>query len=86
MIKGIMEVWDKYDGFFAVLAVIAFIIGFGGVAFGLWCLQAWLVMLLWNWVAVSLFGAPVLTFWLSFGLVWLFHLLTKGLVKITVGS
>ena len=84
MIKGIMEVWDNYEGFFAVLAVIAFIIGFVGVAFGLWCLQAWLVMLLWNWVAVSLFGAPVLTFWLSFGLVWLFHLLTKGLVKITV--
>lgn len=86
MIKGIMEVWNNYEGFFAVLAVIAFIIGFVGVAFGLWCLQAWLVMLLWNWVAVSLFGAPVLTFWLSFGLVWLFHLLTKGLVKITVGK
>ena len=86
MIKGIMQVWDNYEGFFAVLAVIAFIIGFVGVAFGLWCLQAWLVMLLWNWVVVSLFGAPVLTFWLSFGLVWLFHLLTKGLVKITVGK
>ena len=86
MIKGIMQVWDNYEGFFAVLAVIAFIIGFVGVAFGLWCLQAWLVMLLWNWVVVSLFGTPVLTFWLSFGLVWLFHLLTKGLVKITVGK
>lgn len=86
MFKAIVEVWDKYDGFFAVLAVIAFIIGFLGMAFGLWCLQAWLVMILWNWVIVSLFGTPVLTFWLSFGLVWLFHLLTKGLVKITVGK
>ena len=86
MFKGIVEVWDKYDGFFAVLAVIALIIGFVSVVFGLWCLQAWLVMLLWNWVAVTLFNAPVLTFWLSFGLVWLFHLLTKGLVKITVGK
>ncbi len=86
MFKGIVEVWDKYDGFFAVLAVIAFIIGFLGMAFGLMCLQAWLVMLLWNWVAVTLFGAPVLSFWLSFGLVWLLHLLTKGLVKITVGK
>lgn len=86
MIKGIVEVWDKYDGFFAVLAVIAFIVGFLGMAFGLWCLQAWLVMLLWNWVMVTLFNLPVLSFWLSFGLVWLFHLLTKGLVKITVGK
>lgn len=82
MVKGIMEVWDNYEGFFAVLAVIAFIIGFVGVAFGLWCLQAWLVMLLWNWVIVSLFGAPVLTFWLSFGLVWLCHLLFKSGTKI----
>ncbi len=86
MFEKIVEVWDNYDGVFAVIAVIAFIIGFLGVTFGLWCLQAWLVMLLWNWVAVTLFGAPVLTFWLSFGLVWLFHLLTKGLVKITVGK
>ena len=86
MFESIAKVWDNYEGFFAVLAVIAFIIGFAGVAFGLWCLQAWLVMLLWNWVAVTLFNAPVLTFWLSFGLVWLFHLLTKGLVKITVGK
>ena len=86
MIKGIMQVWDNYEGVFAVIAVIAFIVGFLGMAFGLWCLQAWLVMLLWNWVVVSLFGAPVLTFWLSFGLVWLFHLLTKGLAKITINS
>jgi hypothetical protein len=35
---------------------------------------------------VALFNLPTLTFWLSFGLVWLFHLLTKGLVKITVGK
>ena len=86
MVKGIMHVWDKYDGVFAVIAVIAFIVGFLGVVFGLWCLQAWLVMNLWNWVMVTLFNLPVLTFWLSFGLVWLFHLLTKGLVKNTVNS
>ena len=86
MYKGIVEVWNKYDGFLAVLAVIAFIVGFLGVAFGLWCLQAWLVMNLWNWAMVTLFNLPALTFWLSFALVWLFHLLTKGLVKITVNK
>lgn len=62
MINGIIEAWETHEGVLAVLAVIGFIIGFVGVAFGLWCFQAWLVMLLWNWVAVSLFGAPVLTF------------------------
>lgn len=82
MINGIIEAWETHEGILAVLAVIGFIIGFVGVAFGLWCFQAWLVMLLWNWVAVSLFGAPVLTFWLSFGLVWLCHLLFKSNVKV----
>ena len=32
MIKGIAEICDKYEGFFAVIAVIAFIIGFIGMA------------------------------------------------------
>ena len=35
MFKEIVEIWDKYDGFFAVLAVIAFIIGSLGMVFGL---------------------------------------------------
>ena len=41
-------------------------------------LQAWLVMLLWNWIAVSLFGAPIIGFWVAFGLNWLCSLLFKG--------
>jgi hypothetical protein len=82
MIKGIAKVWEDYEGFFAVLAVIAFVIGYLAWMLGLMCLQAWLVMVLWNWVAVELFGAPVLTFWVAFGLRWLCALLFKTRVKV----
>ena len=61
-----------------MLAVIAFIIGYLAWMFGMMCFQSWLVMLLWNWVAVDLFGAPVLTFWVAFGLRWLCSLLFKA--------
>jgi uncharacterized membrane protein YeiH len=32
-------------------------------------------MWLWNWVAVDLFGAPVIGYWTAFGLQWLRNLL-----------
>lgn len=35
-------------------------------AFGAACLEAWIVMLLWNWIAVGFFGAPIMDFWISF--------------------
>jgi hypothetical protein len=41
-------------------------------------------MLLWNWIAVDLFGAPVLGFWMAFGLRWLCSLLFKS--KVTVNK
>lgn len=82
MIKGIAKVWEDYEGFFAVLAVIAFIIGYLAWMFGVMCFHSWLVMVLWNWVAVPLFGAPVLTFWVAFGLRWLCGLLFKTRVTV----
>ena len=47
-----------------------------------WSLEIWAVMALWNWLAVSLFGAPKITFWMTVGLLFLIKLLT-GHVKIS---
>lgn len=41
-----------------------------------------LVMLLWNWIAVGLFNAPVIGYWTAFGLQWLCHLLFGRTVTI----
>ena len=74
----ITEVWECYSTGLAVLLIIGIVIGALALSFGMLCLQAWLVMLLWNWIAVGLFGAPVLSFWLAFGLRWLCGLLFRS--------
>ena len=34
-----------------------------------------ITMWLWNWIAVDLFGLPVIGYWTAFGLQWLCHIL-----------
>lgn len=47
-----------------IIGVLAFL--FLGPAITMW---------LWNWIAVSLFNAPVIGYWTAFGLQWLCHIL-----------
>lgn len=56
----------------AVACVLAFVVGVVS-------LEAWIVMALWNWVAVALFGAPTISFGLAFGLMLLISMLTGGI-------
>ena len=83
-IVKIMDIWEDYPAGLAILATIAVVIFAIAWTFGLMCLQSWIVMLLWNWVAVGLFGAPALSFWVAFGLRWLCSLLFKS--KLTVNK
>lgn len=78
MVERIMRIWKEHSIGGAIVLTICIIAGVLAIAFGLLCLRAWLVMLLWNWVAVSLFGAPILNFWIAFGLCWLCELLFKS--------
>ena len=78
IVKKLMAIWDGYPTGLAVLAIVAVVICTIAWTFGLMCLQSWIVMLLWNWVAVGLFGAPALSFWVAFGLRWLCSLLFKS--------
>ena len=55
-----------------ILLAIIFLIA---IIFGSVCLETWVYMLLWNWIAVSLFSAPVLTFWVSFGMLALLNII-----------
>lgn len=50
--------------------ILAFVITLALSVFG-----AWLVMLLWNWVVVAIFGLPKLSFWLAWGLTFLIGLI-----------
>lgn len=86
IVKKIVNVWEEYSVGLAILAIIGIAIGAIAWTFGIMCLQAWLVMLLWNWVVVELFGAPVLGFWMAFGLSWLCALLFKTKVNVNKES
>jgi phosphate/sulfate permease len=80
----IVEIWEEHSVIGAIILTICAVVGCLVACFGVMCLQAWLVMLLWNWIAVELFGAPVLGFWMAFGLRWLCSLLFKS--KVTVNK
>lgn len=84
VIEKIVDAWEEYSAGVAIFAIIGIIIGTIAVYFGTMCLRAWLVMLLWNWVAVGLFGTPVAGFWMAFGWCWLCSLLFK--TKVTVNE
>ena len=42
-----------------------------------------IVMVLWNWVMVSIFGLPAISFWLAWGLMILCSILFKSVAHIT---
>ena len=58
-------------------AIIGVLIGLV-LAFAFSALVAWIIMLLWNSVVCTIFNAPELNFWLSFGLMLLVSLLFWG--------
>ena len=76
--EKIHDAWDSYSVGVAIVATIGIVVGALALAFGVMCFQAWFVMLLWNWIAVKLFGLPVIGFWMAFGLRWLCSLLFKS--------
>jgi hypothetical protein len=67
----------KYDSTSAFALLIATLITIAVVA-----LLAVIVMWLWNWIAVGLFGLPVVGFWEAFGIWLLSGILFKGCARV----
>jgi len=64
--------------FIAVLAVLAVITGLAvvaGLVFGFMAIPALIGMLLWNHALAPFFGAPLVTFWVAFAIVWVLSIL-----------
>lgn len=53
------------------------------LAFAIMCFEGWILMLLWNWLLVSLFGISTIGFWQGVGLILLLNLI-GGFFKTTV--
>jgi hypothetical protein len=68
--------WGCGDWLLCIVLVLAMV--FGGL-----CLEAWLVMLLWNAVMPLLWAtAPTLGFWAAMGLIILCHILFGKTINI----
>lgn len=74
--------YDFKDVSLGIGVIILLVILSLGLAFGLMCLEGWLVMLLWNAVLVPLFGIGALKFWWAVGLMLLCNFLFGKVVRI----
>ena len=73
-IDGIYETCGCLLGTIIVILCLALVLG---IVFGVFCLQGWIFMLLWNWLAVSLFNAPALGYWVCVGIVFALNFLGR---------
>lgn len=77
-VNAIHDIYMTHSLFISILMIIgATLLGLG-IAFGCLLLRAWIFMLLWNWIAVGLFNAPVLSIWLALGLSLLCNMIFKS--------
>ena len=78
--KKIKELWDVAGGgAMALFTVVLVLVVALGLAFGVMAFEAWILMLLWNAIIVSMWAsAPSLTFWLAFGLILICNILFKS--------
>lgn len=76
--KKIGEFFENYSfGVALLMCILALVIG-AGLAFGVLCLEGWILMLLWNAVIPTLWAsAPTLSFWLAVGLILICNILFK---------
>lgn len=56
--------------FLGTLLIILCVVLVLGIVFGVFCFEGWIFMLLWNWLAVELFGANILGYWVCVGIVF----------------
>ena len=71
-------------GIVIIVLTIALVLG---IAFGVACLEGWVVMLLWNAVVPLIWAtAPELGFWAAMGLMLLCNILFGSVVRVSSGK
>jgi hypothetical protein len=70
---------DSFDGFGCGALIIILIMALA-LAFGIMCFEAWIAMLIWNYVVVALFATlPIIGFWQMFLILMLINIVFGGL-------
>lgn len=65
----LMEAYEVGGCFLFIVCVVLCL----GLLFGIYCLEGWLLMLVWNYVAVGYFSAPVLGYWAWVCIAWVLN-------------
>lgn len=68
MKKKIVNLYEESGCFIATLTLLIVVILALALAFGIFCFEGWIFMLLWNWIAVGSFGATALGYWVCVGI------------------
>ena len=76
--NAVRTIYTNHSLFVSILLIISATLLGLGIVFGYLFLRAWIIMLLWNWIAVGLFNAPVLNIWFALGLSLLCNMLFKS--------
>jgi hypothetical protein len=77
MKNSVNNIWEVCDCLVALIILILLFAFMLSVVLGVLCLQGWIFMLLWNWLAVSLFSAPALGYWVCVGIVFALNFLGR---------
>lgn len=70
MNEKIESLYEECGCLGATLIMMLVVILVLGLVFGIYCLQGWIFMLLWNWLAVGFFGVTTLGYWHCVGIVF----------------
>lgn len=70
MKDNMVEICEKCGCLLGGLLIVLCLILALGLAFGVFCFEGWIFLLLWNWIAVGCFSAPTLGYWVCVGIVF----------------
>lgn len=66
----VVNLYEDCGCLLGTLILIAIVVLALAIVFGAFCFEGWIFMLLWNWLAVELFGANILGYWVCVGIVF----------------
>ena len=70
MKHNVVDLYEECGCLLGTLALILIVVLALAIVFGVFCFEGWIFMLLWNWLAVELFGATALGYWVCVGIVF----------------
>ena len=68
--ESVEEIYTKAGCLLGSLILLIVLILALGIVFGVFCFEGWIFLLLWNWLAVGYFSAPILGYWACVGIVF----------------